>query len=64
MHQAENIHRNMSPRHLVTGIPLRLTETEIGQYEQAYRGGTKFTKKDKEKTFDAIYIDKTDNGKG
>ena len=29
---SDNIHPIMSPRQLVTGIPLRLAETEIGQF--------------------------------
>ena len=60
---ADNIHPIMSPRQLVTGIPLRLAETEIGQYVQAHTGGSSSTEKDKERTSDAIYIGRTDNGK-
>ena len=53
----------MSPRQLVTDIPLRLLETEIGQYVQAHTGWTSSTEKDKERTSDAIYIGRADNGK-
>jgi len=61
---SNNIHPIMSPRQLVTGIPLRLAETEIGQFVQAHTGGTSSTEKDKERTSDAIYIGRTDNGNG
>ena len=60
----DNIHPIMSPRQLVTGIPLRLAELEIGQFVQAHTGGTSSTEKDKERTSDAIYIGRTDNGNG
>ena len=61
---SDNIHPIVSPRQLVTGIPLRLAETEIGQYVQAHIGGSSLTDKDKERTSDAIYIGRTNNGKG
>ena len=54
----------MSPRQLVTGISLRLAETEIRQYVEAHTGGSSSTDKDKEATSDAIYIGRTNNGKG
>ena len=44
----------MSQRQLVTGIPLQLVDTEIGQYVQAHTDGTSSTEKDKERTPDAI----------
>ena len=60
---AGNIHPIMSPRQLVTGIPLQLAEMEIKKYVQTHTGGTSSTDKDKERTSDAIYIGRMDNGK-
>ena len=51
----------MSPRKLITGFDLKLPAAQMGQYVQAHTGGTNSV--EKERTSDALYIGRTDNGK-
>jgi hypothetical protein len=56
------IHRIISPRELITGKKLRVPEHHIGQYVQGHTGGNNDT--GKERSVDASYIDRADNGSG
>jgi hypothetical protein len=56
------IHRIISPRGLITGKKLRVPEHHIGQYLQGHTGGN--NDKGKERSVDALYISRADNGSG
>jgi hypothetical protein len=56
------IHSVMSPREIVTGKKFRCPTIKIGQYVQGHTGGTNST--DKERSIDALYIGRADNGSG
>ena len=56
------IHHIISPRELITGKKLRLPDHHIGQYVQGHTGGNNDT--GKERSIDALYIGRADNGSG
>jgi hypothetical protein len=56
------IHRIISPRELITGKKLRVSEHHIGQYVQDHTGGNNDT--GKERLIDVLYIGRADNGSG
>jgi hypothetical protein len=56
------IHSILSPREIVTGKKFRCPSIKIGQYVQGHTGGSNST--DKERSVDALYIGRADNGSG
>jgi hypothetical protein len=56
------IHYISSPREIVTGKKFRCPSIKIGHYVQGHTGGSIST--DKERSVDALYIGRADNGSG
>jgi hypothetical protein len=56
------IHSVISPRAIVIGKKFRCPTIKIGQYVQGHTGGTNST--DIERSIDALYIGRADNGSG
>ena len=56
------IHPVLSPREIVTGKKFRCPTIRIGQYVQGHTGGSNDT--DEERSIDALYIGRADNGSG
>ncbi|OEU23519.1 hypothetical protein FRACYDRAFT_233689 [Fragilariopsis cylindrus CCMP1102] len=56
------IHSILSPREIVTGKKFRCPTVKVGQYVQGHTGGTNST--DEERSIDALYIGRADNGSG
>jgi hypothetical protein len=56
------IHSILSPREIVTGKKFRCPSIRIGQYVQGHTGGSNDT--DEERSIDALYIGRADNGSG
>ena len=57
-----NIHPILSPRTLITGFKIKMPGAQVGQYVQAHIGGDNSV--EKERTCDALYIGRCDNGNG
>jgi hypothetical protein len=60
--KSNGIHSILSPREIVTGKRFRCPTINIGQYVQGHTGGTNST--DMERSIDALYIGRADNGSG
>lgn len=56
------VHMIQSPCQIVTGLSFKMLATNMGQYVQAYVGGSNDI--DKERTVDSLYIGLADNGSG